>query len=185
MEQDFIFTNFSFDNPSSLDYKVESKEVKKGPVKKTLWENIWSKNKFKNPKMVAILFLRNNGKAENTQVESKKGFFDFAGKSYHEDKDCIYRLGKDSIPLAIIEEDSLLPIGTKRYYDRYPAERDIQFIKRKLMEAQDHILRGIRHAEFVRMGEQTDKKPINTKAIIIWGIIGIVLYALWKGGTFG
>lgn len=182
MSNNFDFSSFSSFDKQGLENKVLTEQ--KPTTKKSIWEKMFSKNKLKKPRMVAVLFLRNNGKAEPLELEVKNGFFEIAGKSYHEDKDCMWRFTKEGLPLAIIEQDSLLPIGTRRYYQYYPDETSLQFVKRKLMECQDHVLRGIRHAEFVRMGEK-EKSGVSMKQIIVVGIILIVIYALWKGGTFG
>lgn len=158
----------------NLEEKVEKKE------KSGFWDKMWNKNKLKKGKTIAIIFLRENGIAQPMELEAKKGFFEIAGKSYHEDRDCIWRFNKGGTPLAIIQENSLVPIGTQKWYELRPQENNIDFMKRKMMECQDHILRAIRHAEFVRMGE-SDKKKMDGKTIIII-IIGLIIgISLFKG----
>lgn len=140
----------------------DDKEKKKG-----FWSRTFNKNNVKKNK-VAIIYLRNNGVAEPMIVESKRGLFEINEKTYHEDSDCIYTISKDRIPLAIIPEWSMIPYGTKRWHDRDALE--------KFAECQDHVIRGIRRAELVRMGEK-DKGQINLKAIIIVGILVIIALA--------
>lgn len=159
----------------------EPEQKKKGKKDKNLWEGKWDKKKInKKPTMCAILFLRNNGKAEEMTVESKKGFFSIYGKTYHEHKDCIYRLGKEGVPLAIIDEDSMMPLGTQRWYERHPNESFIDQMQRKFAELQDHVLRGIRNAELVKMGEK-DKSKISGKAVVGMIILAVIGYAVLSG----
>lgn len=151
------------------DPRSQSKDKKKKP---TLWDKIFNKNKLKKPNMVAVLFLRNNSNAETMEVESKKGFLSIHGRTYHEDSDCIYRL-QGKYPLAVIPEWSLIPFGTKKWHDRDMIE--------KFSELQDHVLRGIRHAELVKMGESegkklTAKQMIGIGLALLIGIIVLVNY---------
>lgn len=153
----------------SIPKYTESSHPINSKRKPNLWERMFRKNKLKKPQMVAVVYLRNNGRAEPIEVESKKGFFTIYGKTYNEDRDCIYLLGKDKTPLAIIPEWSLIPYGTKKWHDKEMLE--------KFAELQDHVLRGIRHAELVRMGNESGSK-LNMKAIIGLIIAAIIGYAI-------
>ena len=149
---------------------MEDKQIEKDK-KKTLWQKIFNKNIVKKGK-TAVLYLRNNGIAEPMELESKRGFFNINGKTYHEDRDCIYTITKDRIPLAIIPEWSMIPYGTKKWHDKSLIE--------KFSELEDHTLRGIRHAEMVRMGEKEGMK-LNNKTMVVIGIIVIVAVAFLMG----
>ncbi len=159
--------------PQEMKVPLREKEEKKKKKKKKkelegVWDSPFNKKKLKKPTYVAVIYLRNNGKADRLEAETKHGFFQINDKTYHEDRDCIFRL-KEGYPLAIIPEWSLIPYGTARWHDKTMLE--------KFAELQDHALRGIRHAELVKMGER-DKPKISGKAIvglIILGIIGLVL----------
>lgn len=148
--------------------KIEDKKKKK---LLSLWDKSYPKSKLKKPNTVAIVFLRNNGIAELLVLESKRGFFTIANKTYHERRDCTWITGKDRKPLCIVFENDMLPIGKKEWDDKE--------LREKLSELQDHVLRGIRHAELVKMGEK-DKANVNMKQIIIWGLAvlvgGIILF---------
>lgn len=160
---------------SELEEKTEEKEEKekkKGRKKLSFWERMFNAKKLKKPNRVAVLFLRNNGRAEPMHLEVKQGFFNIAGRTYHENSDCIYTMTKERIPLAIIPEWSLLPLGTKRWED--------QTMQEKFAELQDHTLRGIRHAELVRAGDREGKK-LNAKTIIGLVILLIVLFVVLRG----
>lgn len=136
--------------------------------KPTLWDKVFRKHKLKKPNITAVIFLRNNGKAETLEAESKDGFFQLNGKTYHEDSSCIFRM-KDGVPLAIIPEWSLVPYGTKEWHDKPMLE--------KFAELQDHTLKGIRHAEIVKAGGG-EKMRMSGKAIIgliILGVVGLVV----------
>ncbi len=156
---------------SQLTEEENAKDKKKGKDKKpkSLFERWFNIKKLSKPKMVAVIYLRNNGKAEIMEIKSKRGFFNIEGKAYHENRDCVYAVGKERIPLAMIPEWSLIPIGTKKWVDKSMLE--------KFAECQDHLLRGIRHAELVRMGDK-DKSDMDMKKIILWGILGIIIVAV-------
>lgn len=160
-------------SPSPIITKKKEDKKKKSKI----WDKSWKKKKLEKPTMTAVLFLRNNGRVERFEAETKKGFFEYRGKTYHEDRDCIWRMGKEGIPLMIVEEDSLIPMGTRRWYENRPNENNLDLMKRKFAELQDHLLRGIRHAELVRMGER-DGKKLSGKAVIGLIIIGIIAFAV-------
>ncbi len=141
------------------------KPEKKDKKKKGLIERLFNKNRLKKPSMVAVIYLRDNGIAEAMEIETKRGFFNIGERTYHEDRDCIYTISKERLPLAIIREKDLIPLGTRRWED--------QDLISKLSELQDHVLRGIRHAELVKMGGGEGLK-LNKKAIV-GAIIGVII----------
>jgi len=136
-----------------------------------LWDRSYPNSKMKKPNNVAVVFLRNNGIAELLVLESKRGFFTINNKTYHERRDCTWITGKNRMPLCVIFENDMLPIGKKEWDDKE--------LREKLAELQDHVLRGIRHAELVKMGEK-DRPNINVKQVIIWGLVllvgGVILF---------
>lgn len=140
--------------------------------KRSFWERLWKKNKLKQPKKVAVLYLRKNGNAEPMEVESRDGFFNINNRVYHENRDCMFSLGRERYPLAIIPEGSVTPIGRKEWEDKEMQE--------KFATLQDHVMKGIRHAERVRMGEK-EGKPLNIKAIIVIAIVALVAGAIFVG----
>jgi hypothetical protein len=154
----------------SKNPKKEKKEDEKKKLKQKWWERLWSKRKLDKPQTIAILYLRNNGKAEPLEVETRNGFFAVHGKTYNEDRDCVYFMGKERIPLCIVPEWSLVPYGTKQWHDKD--------LLTKFSELQDHALKGIRHAEIVKMGGLEGKTKWNIKAIIGVGIMVIIGWAL-------
>lgn len=139
--------------------------VEKAKKPKAFWERFWRRNKIEREGYVAVILLKEDGNAETVEIKTKKGFFEINGKTYHERKDCTYTMGKERIPLAIIPEWSLIPYGTKPWHDREMLE--------KIAECQDHCLRGIRHAELVRMGDKETMK-INARQVILM-LIGVVI----------
>ncbi|KKN65817.1 hypothetical protein LCGC14_0477530 [marine sediment metagenome] len=145
----------------------EAKEPvdEKGKKKLTWWSKMFKSKNFEKPKLIAVLFLRNNGRAETMQLEAKNGFFNIDKKTYHERKDCTWVVGKDRIPLAIIPEWSLIPLGTQEWQDKPMLE--------KFNELQDHTLKGIRHAELVKVGG-FDTGNFSTKQLILWGLVILV-----------
>ena len=158
---------------SDLEKSVDGKEIldkfskktNKDKEEKTWLNKLFNSKKFQNPNKVAVLYLKNNGRAEPMDVQVQGGFFNINRKTYHERKDCIYTVGKDRLPLAIIPENNMFPIGTKDWADKSMQE--------KFSELQDHHLRAVRHAELVKMGDKGFNKMDNKK-IIVWIIMGII-----------
>ena len=138
-------------------------------LKKNIWNTAFKNKNLKKPSTSAVLYLRNNGTAEPMEVKTKRGMFQIDGKFYHEKLDCKWTMGKSRTPLAIISENKLVPVGKPEYYQRDSEE--------KLAELQDLVVKGIRHAEIVRMEGET-KSKINPKVavgIIIALIIGFAV----------
>ncbi len=151
---------------------TEEKGNKEKKKKLTLWNKIFKKSKLQKPNKIAVIYLRTNGVAEPMEVESRKGFINIHGRTYHEDKDCIYRLGKERYPFAIIPEGNVLPIGRKDWEDKTMQE--------KFSTLQDHVMKGIRHAERVRMGESETTTKVTAKTAIGIAIaVVIVLAFIW------
>lgn len=147
------------------DFKDDKKKKKQG-----LWDKIFNKNKLKKANKIAVLYLRINGNAEPMEVESKNGFFNINGKTYHENRDCVFLLGKEKYPLALLPEGNVIPLGRQSWEDKNMQE--------KFAILQDHVMKGIRHAERVRMGEKESDFKFNAKTIIILAIGLIILVAV-------
>ncbi len=162
------------EDPVERHFRPQPLPIKEEPkvVKKSLFDRLFRRKKLEKPEMVAVIFLRNNRKAEFIEVQPKKSFFEIDGKIYHEDRDCIWTISKEGLPLAIIREWDMIPIGTKDW--------ETKPIQEKFAQLQDHTIRAIRHAEIVRLGEQ-DGKKINPKIVIGLIIVAIVVFALFKG----
>ena len=148
---------------------MKQQEEKKKP---TLWERLWKKRKLDKGNRIAVLYLKENGTAIPKEVITKDGMFVIDGKTYHEDRDCVYTMGKERYPLAIVPEFNTTPIGTKAWEDK---EMQVRF-----SILQDHVMKGIRHAERVRFGGDSDSK-LNAKAIIAIGIVVIIILAIVLG----
>ena len=144
--------------------EVEEKKSKKKKDEKW-WEKAFDKKKFKKPSKVGVVYLRNNGNVDLMQVETRNGFFNVNGKPYHEDRDCVYRTSKDKIPLLIVREWDIIPLGTKRWDD--------EPMREKFAELEQHVLKGIRAAELVKSGGGLDTK-ITPKQMILWGLAILV-----------
>lgn len=161
------------DNRRVIEAPIQriSQPPKRPEKKKKFWDLMFNKDKIQKQKKVAVVFLKNDRTAVPMEVEPKNGFFNINGKTYHENRDCIYTMTKDRIPLAIIPEWSMIPIGTKFWEDKDMLE--------KFAELQDHALKGIRHAELVKMGEKDGSRKVNMKVafgILIMIIIGFVVF---------
>ncbi len=146
----------------------DKKEEKKKPG---IWDKVFNKSKLKKPNKIAVLYLKENGTAQKLETQADAmGFFNINGKVYHEERDCVYRLGKEKYPLAIIPEWNVTPLGRKSWEDKPMQE--------KFAVLQDHVMKGIRHAERVRMGERAEGFQLNAKGMVAVGIILIVIVAV-------
>lgn len=143
------------------DMKKNLEKKVKGKEKDNWFTKVFNRKRLKKPNEVAVIYLRNNGTAEQVILKSDRGQFNFNEKTYHERRDCSYTITKDRIPLAIIPEWSMVPIGTKDWKDTS--------MQTKFNELQDHLLRGIRYAELVKMGESRGMST-DAKRLIGWGI---------------
>ena len=143
------------------------KEDKKGKKKKNdnWWSKTFNKDKLKKSTKVAVIYLRNNGNADLIEVETRNGFFSIEGKPYHEERDCIYTITKDRIPLMIQREWDIIPLGTKKWDD--------DSMREKFSEVSQHLLRGIKNAAFVRTGGGFEGK-LTPKQLILWGLVALV-----------
>ena len=99
------------------------------------------------------------------ELETVNGFFNVDGKPYNEDRDCVYTITKDRIPLLIVREWDIIPLGTKKWDD--------DPMREKFSELSQHLLRGIKNAEFVRTGGGFDGK-LTPKQLILWGLVALV-----------
>ncbi len=138
---------------------------KKKDKKKEWWSKHFNKDKFKKPNRVGVIYLRNNGNVDLTEVETRNGQFTVNGKGYHEDRHCVYTLTKDRIPLMIVREWDMIALGTKKWDDEPMLE--------KFAELEQHVLKGIRQAELVKMGGGIESK-LTPKQMILWGLAALV-----------
>ncbi len=159
--------------PTNKELIVEPKKEDKMKKKKELltwWGKNFNKNKLKKSNKVAVVYLRDNGNADLMELESKNGFFNINGKSYHENRDCTFTITKDRLPLIIVKEWDILPLGNKTWDDKPMRE--------KFAELETHVLKGIRHAELVKVGGEKDTKSVSTKQAILWALVALVIGAV-------
>lgn len=156
-----------------LEEEVIKPEKKKEKKKLGIWDKLFNKKKLEKPNKVAVIYLRENGNAEPIEVEPKDGMFNIHGRNYHEDSDCSWVFTKERYPLAIIPEGSLIGIGKKSWEDKK--------LQEKFATLEDHAIKGIRHAERVRMGEGGSGMKLNLKSAILIGIAIIVIIAIFIG----
>jgi hypothetical protein len=158
------------------ELKKRGKEMSKNKKDNTFWDKTWNKRKLEKPQKVAVLYLRRNNSAQGIEVDTQKGFFEIESKTYHVDRDCMYRFGKDKLPLAVIQEDGLVPTGNADFFQRL---KDVNAFERKSAEYQDLVLKAIRHAELVR--EQGRNGPgVNPKVVIAIVIVAIIAFAIFR-----
>ncbi len=153
------------DSTPKVPVVSEIEEKKSRKKNQTWWEKTFDKKKFKKSSKVAVIYLRNNGNVDLMETETRNGFFNVNGKPYHEDRDCVYRISKDKIPLLIIREWDIIPLGTKKWDD--------EPMREKFAELEQHVLKGIRVAELVKSGGGIEGK-FTTKQIILWGLVLLV-----------
>ena len=141
------------------------KEDKKKKKNKTWWGKTLNKDKLKKMNKVGVIYLRNNGNADLMELETRNGNFSIDGNQYNEDKDCVYTITKDRLPLIIIREWDLIPIGTKKWSD--------DNMREKFSNLSQHVIKGIKNAELVKAGGGSDSK-LTPKQLILWGLAALV-----------
>jgi|AntAceMinimDraft_18_1070375.scaffolds.fasta_scaffold96450_3 hypothetical protein len=156
-----------------LKEKKKKEKLDKKKEKKGIWERMFNSKRIERKGKVAVLLLKNTNRAEPIEVKSKSGFFVINNKLYHEDRDCVYSMGKERTPLAIIPEWSMLPLGNKNWQDKEMIE--------KFSALEDHVLKGIRRAELVRQGDKDISKEVDLKKWIIGGLALLVGGIILKG----
>ena len=140
-------------------------KIKDAKKEKNWWSKHFSKDKIKKANRVGVVYLRSNGNVNLLEVETINGSFSINGKPFHEDRDCVYTLTKDRIPLMIVREWDMIPLGTKKWVD--------DTMKEKFAELEQHVLKGIRAAELVKIGGGIESK-LTTKQMILWGLVILV-----------
>lgn len=161
-----------------LENKLESPKIeeKKKPKVK-IWEKWFKKKNLEKPQMVAVVYLRKNNTAETLEVDTKKGFFEIDGHVYHTERDCMYSIGKERLPFAVIKEEGLIPEPNKDFYENL---KKLNGFERMCETFQHHVIKAIRYAELVKMSGEENKMKLDPK-IVIGGIAGlVVLYLLFK-----
>lgn len=146
--------------------------------KKSIWASMWPRRKLEKPQKVAVLYLRLNGSAEDRIEDTRKGFFEIDGKTYHVQRDCQFRMGKDRIPLAVIEEEGLIPRGNHEFYKKLQQDQAFQ---KMVAKYQNDCITAIKNAELVRSLEDKAGSGFNIKVAIALGILGIIGYAIASG----
>ena len=129
------------------------------------WSKTFNKDKLKKPNKVAAIYLRNNGNADLMELETRNGSFSIGAQTYNEDRDCVYTITKDRLPLLIVREWDIIPLGTKKWDD--------DPMREKFSELSQHVLKGIKNAEFVRSGGGFEGK-LTPKQLILWGLAALV-----------
>lgn len=148
----------------------EEKSVTKDKEKdESWWTRTFNKKKFTKPDRVGVIYLRNNGNVDLFQKETKNGFFSVGNETYHINRDCVYTLTKERIPLLIQREWDLIPLGTKKWDD--------EEMRDKHKQLETHVLKGIRNAELVKGGDG-ESSPMTLKQGILWGLGAIILIAV-------
>ena len=156
----------------TLEKKVDVKKDKP----KGFFGNLFKTTQLKKPEKVAVILLKKNNTGKEMILEpDNEGVFNINGKKYHQDEDCIYTMEIDKVryPLAIIPEWSMIPLGTQKWDERPMVE--------KFAKLQDHVLRGIKNAELVRMGDKENKTKLSTKQIVLGVIVAIILIGIFIG----
>lgn len=159
--------------------KIEPTKEEKG-----FWEKFFDKKKLNKQNMVAILLLGTDAKGIPLYREyDQDGMFTVEdikknplAKKYHVREDCIFTIEvkKKSIPLCILPVWSMVPLGTKIYWEMSQERRGL--------ELQEGIIKAIRAEEIVKADENLKKKG-GLSGKTIWIVIGLIVigYLIWKG----
>lgn len=161
-----------------LEEKVNDVRVEESKKSQTFWGKIFKKNKIKKDGMVAIMALHPQSDATTEYLDTDKdGMFKYGGEDYHVNEHCIYRLKvkKDSIPLMILPTWSLIPIGTKAWFELSQ--------ERRAHELQRMILNAIKKEEMIKLEDNKPKGKMNAKLlwIVVLGLIGGYIFLKSRG----
>jgi len=125
-------------------------------------------SKFKNH--VLIIFLRRNREVELKYMEILNDMIRIEDKYYDARVDCYYTYGKSRVPVLVIPEWSLRPIGTADY-------------QRVVARGETTDLQDITIKAHERMEASGKKMKISPQAIVIFVLLGIVaIYLITSGG---
>ncbi len=151
------------------DKEVEKKTVEKKKKDKKWFERFFNKDKLQKSNKVAVVYLLDNHLADFMELDTIDGKFKINNQEYHVDKDCMFTTRKDRIPLVIIREWDIVPLGTKKWED--------ETMRIKFSELEKHVLRGIKNAELYKVGDNNPMK-ITGKQMILWGLAALIVGAV-------
>jgi len=159
--------------PSEVEAKALENKVgdTRLPEKKediSFWGKLFKKNKFKKDGTVAVQLLHPQGDATLHYIETDKdGSFKIEDEQYHINEHCVYRLKikKDYYPLCILPTWTMIPIGTKAWFELSQERRG--------HELERIILNAIKKEERVKMDDGKKKGKMSAKTI--WIVIAVIV----------
>lgn len=185
----------------SLTKDVEEQETRLKKIEERLHLNKTKKEKkwtIKIPSMikraalkqghVAALVLRANKNAEPKKAYIRDGLIHLEGDTYAYEAAAVYHLkqGTKTIPLVVIPEWRLLPVGgkTEEYMMRVWNGEEAQKVAKELKITNEGVKTMIRAIEQAEVGK--DEKKKGGISPIVWLMIGVgiiyVLSQLFGGG---
>ena len=164
---------------SNLEEKVKDIRPKENKESETFWGKIFKKNKIDKEGKVAIMLLHPQGDATTLyQDTDKDGGFKIEDEQYNINEHCVYTLKvkKDRIPICILPTWTMIPIGTKAWFELSQERRGF--------ELQRIILKNIKNEERVKLGDEKKKTKLNAKTIwiILVILIGGYIFLKSRGG---
>ncbi len=149
--------------------KVKDKGKTRNTAKKEvgLFKRFFHPDSLRKSNRVAVVYLRDNNLVEFKEIEARDGQFVINGRNYHIDRDCIYTTRKERVPLIILREWDLIPLGTKRWED--------EDIRERFSKLERHVLQGIKNAELYKVRMPGTQMPTNLRKIIGIGI-GLIIF---------
>lgn len=159
-----------------LEKKIKNVDDKKSI---TFWGKIFKKNKVNKEGKVALILLHPHGDA-TTQYQDveKDGSFKVGNEQYYLNEHCIYRLRvkRESIPLCILPTWTMIPLGTKAWFELTQERRG--------MELSRMILNAIKKEEAIKMEDGKKKGKMSAKTIwlLLAVVVGGYIFLKSKGG---
>lgn len=165
------------DNP--LEKKVRAYNQTESKEAKTFWGKFFKKEKVKKEGKVAVMLLHKTTDATVDYIDVEQdGSFEVLGEQYHINEHCLYNLKfkKDRYPLCILPTWTMIPIGTKAWFELSQERRG--------HELERIILNAIKKEEAIKMddGKKKNKMSAKTIWIILAVVVGGYIFLKSRGG---
>lgn len=152
----------------SIERKVTNVRLPEKKEDTRFWGKVFRKNKVKKEGMVAVMLLHPVGDATIHYIQTESdGMFKIGDEDYHTNEHCVYNLKvkKDHIPLCILPTWTMIPIGTKAWFELSQERRG--------HELERMILNAIKKEERIKLDDGKKKGKLSAKTM--WIVIAVIV----------